>query len=241
MDVDADTHPFRVLLAEDDPVSRAFLTEALRGCGAEVVACVDGTAALGLARSGRWDLLLLDQHLPGLSGAAVLAALGANAAPGGPPALAITAARDAACQDLLTAGFIEVLPKPISLADLRRALVRHGCPTCPALDDAAAFRACGSADIVARLRRLLADEELPAILAGVDGCGGDPERLRPLLHRLHAACGFCGTSALAAAGDTLHAALPHGSREEVDRAMAAFRRAVVATRTALHATLDGSD
>ncbi|MGH8155688.1 MAG: response regulator, partial [Rhodanobacteraceae bacterium] len=77
MDKDAKT-PFRVLLAEDDPVSRAFLEDAIRACGGEPEACADGVSALQRARAERWDLLILDHRLPGLDGDKILAALRAG-------------------------------------------------------------------------------------------------------------------------------------------------------------------
>ena len=78
MPMDKDAARFRVLLAEDDPVSREFLREAIAACGAEVADCADGPTALELARTRRWDLLMLDQHLPALNGDAVLVTLRAD-------------------------------------------------------------------------------------------------------------------------------------------------------------------
>lgn len=233
--MDRDAAPFRLLLGEDDPVSREFLGEALRALGAAVTARGDGFEVLDLARSGAWDLLLLDHHLPGLTGDAILAALNAGRNHGTPPAaIAITAAPEDKAM-LLRAGFIDVLPKPITVEQLATALQRHGFPVDGTLDDHAALRACGSATTVARLRRLFADDELPAILAEIDHCGDDPACLRPTLHRLRASCGFCGAPSLAAAGETLHRALTHGSRETIASALGAFRTAVLETRNALRA------
>ncbi|HET8763755.1 MAG TPA: response regulator, partial [Rhodanobacter sp.] len=103
-----------MLLAEDDPVSRAFLAEGIRACGAELTDCGDGDAALRLARARVFDLLILDHHLPGRNGDAVLAALrgDSGAASRSAPAIATSAARDAEAAALLQAGFVEVLPKP---------------------------------------------------------------------------------------------------------------------------------
>ncbi len=243
MDLDTDTPGFRVLLAEDDPVSREFFVGALHACAVEVAACADGPAALERARTGQWDLLLLDHHLPGLSGDALLATLDAGADPARPrpTALAITAAPDEDRAALLEAGFAEVLPKPIDIATLRDALRRHGCPGRDMLDDDAALRACGSRDVLARLRRLFAEQELPAIMARVESGREDPQCLRPLLHRLRASCGFCGTAALASAAEALHRTLPHGSRQEISSALDAFQGALQETREALHTLLDTAD
>lgn len=238
--MDMDAPRFTVLLAEDDPVSQAFLVEALRDCGAEVTAYADGTAALAAALAQRFDLMLLDQHLPGCHGDAVLAALRAdgNAASHATPAIATSAELDGDASARTRAGFAEALPKPMTLADLHAALRRHGlgAPVARVLDDDAAVRACGSASAVARLRQLFADDELPRLAAELERTR-DPRALRPSLHRLRAACGFCGASGLADAAVDLQRALDDaaGDRDHAP-ALARFRVALQATRAALAAT-----
>jgi two-component system cell cycle response regulator CpdR len=58
----------RILLAEDDDNMRAFLARALERAGHVVSAVGDGAAALALAGSGQFDLLLADVVMPGLDG-----------------------------------------------------------------------------------------------------------------------------------------------------------------------------
>lgn len=242
--MDTDTHRYRVLLAEDDPLSREFLGEALRACGVDFSVCVDGPTALECARAGGWDLLLLDHDLPGLTGDAILTALVNE--PGlcspRPPAIAITAAPDDHSLALRRAGFAEILPKPLTIAALRAALQRHGGPDGQTLDDGDALRACGSADIVARLRRLFIEQEIPAIFAELEHCRGALQKLRPSLHRLRASCGFCGAAELAHASAALHRALAtDDDPEQVEQTLSAFRMALVETRGALYASLDPQD
>lgn len=227
---------FRVLLAEDDPISREFLIAGLRECGVDVTACANGNSALALARAGGWNLLLLDHHLPELSGAAVLAALRTDGTP--PPAIAITADPDDGRAELLHAGFNEVLPKPLALAELRAAVQRYGADDA-ALDDDDALRACGSAQAVARLRRLFVEQELPAVLAEAERCRDNLQELRPTLHRLRASCGFCGARALGRASATLHRSLAGGGNAgQVQAALDAFLATLAATRAALRDQLD---
>lgn len=238
--MDKDVIPFRVLLAEDDLVSRAFLCEAIRTCGGEPVACEDGPSALAQARAADWDLLILDHHLPGRDGDAVLAALrqDRDARAHGTPAIATTAEPAHAQAALIAAGFAEVLGKPLALDDLRAALERHGCRVDP-LDDGAALEVCGSPASLERLRRLFAEQELPRVQAELELHRADPEALRPTLHRLRASCGFCGATALAHASAALHRAVgTHADAATIDAALRAFSRALHETRAALHARLD---
>lgn len=228
---------FKVLLAEDDPISQAFLDEAIRACGGEPTACADGPSALEQARGGDWNLLVLDHHLPGLDGDAVLAVLRAELAPGTRvvPAIATSAEPDSVRAGLLRAGFARVLPKPLALDQLRGVLEEFGCRA-PPLDDAAALRVCGSPSAVERLRRLFAEQELPRIQHEFEELGEDRQAFRPTLHRLRASCGFCGASELAQASDALLAVLTGGAGpERMAAALDSFGRALQTTRAALHA------
>lgn len=240
--MDKDASRFRVLLAEDDPVSRNFLREAIQACGAEVTDCADGARALALARSQHWDLLIFDHQLPVRTGDAVLAALrdDTGAASRITPAIATSAAPDAETARLLGAGFVDVLAKPMTTETLSAALQRHGCtPAGSPLDDDDALRACGSPQAVARLRRLFAEQELPKVQGELDRLAHTPQTLRPILHRLRASCGFCGAQALAQASTALHSALATGAPgSEVQSTLAAFRHALAETRAALHTELE---
>lgn len=235
--MDVQTGRFKILLAEDDPISRVFLHEAIQACGGEPAVCADGASALAQARAGGWNLLVLDHHLPGLDGDAVLAVLRAELAPGArlPPAIATTAEPASARPRLLQAGFARVLPKPLAVDELRAVLEDFGCRAAP-LDDAAALRVCGSPSTVERLRRLFAEQELPRIQYEFEQLGEDRQAFGPTLHRLRASCGFCGAAELAQASDALLGALTRGAApERTDAALSAFGRALQATRTALHA------
>lgn len=235
----AETSPFQVLLVDDDTISREFLSAALRACGASVAAFAEPDAALEFAQTHACNLLILDQNLGGSTGADLLARLDHVArATGAPraPALAITAAAEANAPELVAAGFAEVLPKPITGAALQAALQRHGCAPPAGLDDDAALAACGSADVGRRLRRLFLDLELPAIVDELDRCGEDFASLRPTLHRLRAACGFCGATGLAEAAAALHRTI--GAGEPAAHAAAGFRAQLAQTIVALRARLD---
>ena len=131
------------------------------------------------------------------------------------PALAHTAAGDAAARErLLAAGFLDVLGKPVGVGELHAAL-RRCLPTpagtdqaYPPWDDAAALRAMGGdPGHVAALRGLFL-KELPGQRGRVHAAAaaGDDAALRAELHRLAASCGFVGAAGLATAVRELQAA-----------------------------------
>ena len=59
---------FRILLAEEEQVMRAYLARALERSGYEVVAVDSGTAAAPLLEAERFDLLLTDIIMPEMDG-----------------------------------------------------------------------------------------------------------------------------------------------------------------------------
>lgn len=58
----------RILYTEDDPDSRAFVIYVLNRMNYEVTCAENATEALTLAKNERFDLFLVDNWLPGLSG-----------------------------------------------------------------------------------------------------------------------------------------------------------------------------
>lgn len=204
----------RILVADDNPLSLRFLIEALAILGHETVEAEDGRAALDLATTTAFDVLLLDANMPGYGGAEVLARARAQAtAAHHAIALATTADNDSAVHArLLYAGFGAVLVKPFRIDTLRAILeqqVADLATTNEALDDTRALAAVGGdAAILAALRGLLACEldALPNELAGFSR-EQDANAFRDRLHRLDASAGFCGVPALVHAAAAVRRAL----------------------------------
>src|SRR6516162_7177180 len=68
-------HPVRLLIVDDDDDLRQTLVERFRRGGAAVTEADSAEEALARAASGRFDVALLDLHLPGLDGIELLARL----------------------------------------------------------------------------------------------------------------------------------------------------------------------
>ncbi len=200
----------RILLVEDDPVSRAFLGAAAEALPAIVDVAGTCAAAMDWALQGPHDLWLIDANLPDDTGAALLARLRARFP--GTPALAHTASEHPGEHAaLLAAGFIDVLVKPIAMLDLQTAICRtlgfdraipaggaRLCANLPDWDDAAALATLkGERAHVLALRRLFLDEltqQRDAVIAAVRD--KDVQRVRRTLHLLRASCGFVGAAQL---------------------------------------------
>lgn len=63
----------RILIADDNPANRELLRRMLRHAGAHTAETADGRETLDRLRAEEWDLLLLDIHMPGISGLEVIA------------------------------------------------------------------------------------------------------------------------------------------------------------------------
>ncbi|MDD0974528.1 response regulator transcription factor [Pseudomonas fontis] len=60
--------PSNILAIEDDPVLGAYLHEQLQRSGFQVTWCRNGREGLETARTGRFDVVLMDILLPGMTG-----------------------------------------------------------------------------------------------------------------------------------------------------------------------------
>ena len=107
----------RVLIAEDEPRIAAFVEKGLRANGFATAVVGDGLTALDRARSGEFDLVVLDLGLPVLDGFAVLRALRAERC--GVPVIVLTA-RDSVQDTVagLEGGADDYMPKPFRFEEL---------------------------------------------------------------------------------------------------------------------------
>jgi two-component system, sensor histidine kinase len=113
-----------VLIVDDNATNR-MVAETLCemfDCTAETA--VDGVEAVELARSGRFDLILMDIKMPRMDGVAATRAIRALAGPAGKtPIIALTANADPEdAAGYIAAGMIGVVEKPMKPENLLRAL-----------------------------------------------------------------------------------------------------------------------
>lgn len=237
----------RVLIVDDDPVCRRFVCESLGAAGylVESVATLD--AGRNALRAAPCACVICDLELPDGSGTGILA----DAALACVPALAISAELPPSRREaLVRAGFVAALEKPLRAAALVAAVASVAAggsqappleptlPMCdpPLLDDDAALAVGGAPAVVDGLRALLLDELVPSATSIEQALDrGDHEAARSVLHRLRAACGFCGAHRLRSAAEelALGLALPDGREGATSRNH--FMAVLEETRAALAA------
>ncbi len=108
----------RVLLVDDNPVNRQVAAIFLKELECDVVEAREGSEALERLAAGRFDLVLLDLHMPGMDGMETIARIRrARAAWSDVPVAALTAdAMGGEREECLRAGMDSYIPKPFEPA-----------------------------------------------------------------------------------------------------------------------------
>ena len=192
---DTPSIPIRILAAEDNEFNAQLFVQLLRRHGCEVRLATDGREALRLTEEEKFDVLLLDIHMPELDGFQVALKIRERERKTGGrlPIVALTArSRQEDRERCLAVGMDDFLAKPIQAADLwssieRAVLARK--PTADSgrdlLDPHAILAACGEdAAIFEKIRQVFrnaAPIHLEAIRSAAEA--GDSSRLRDAAHK----------------------------------------------------------
>jgi signal transduction histidine kinase/CheY-like chemotaxis protein len=121
----------RILLVEDNRVNQVVVMKTLRKAGLiNVDLAADGVEALAKATSFRYDLILMDCHIPLKDGYEVTRELRKQESAGARcPIIALTAsALDGDREACLQAGMDDYLAKPVGPGELVRAVSKHLAP-----------------------------------------------------------------------------------------------------------------
>jgi CheY-like chemotaxis protein len=124
-----------VLHVDDDPVNLRVVEEILSAFGHHGVKALSGQEALEQMSRQVFDVVLMDIHMPEMSGIEVLKRIRESAAPmRDTPVIALTAdilSREPA--EYLALGFSGFVPKPVMVQGLIAAVARAAGVTQPAL------------------------------------------------------------------------------------------------------------
>ncbi|MCE9669363.1 response regulator [Myxococcus stipitatus] len=113
--------PLRVLIADDELIARKRLARLLAALP-DVEVCgeaADGDGVLARVREGGVDVVLLDIHMPGLTGLDALALM-----PEGRPRVVLCTAHAEHAVDAFEHGAVDYVLKPVEPARLQKALER---------------------------------------------------------------------------------------------------------------------
>ncbi len=118
--------PLTILVVEDNPVNQRVAVGMLARKGHTAIVAENGAAALAALRTRRFDLVLMDRHMPVMDGVETVRAIRALPPPVGEmPVVALTAAATRSeIEDCLAAGMDDFIPKPFSPEQLSEVIGR---------------------------------------------------------------------------------------------------------------------
>ena len=212
----------RILLAEDDPVSREHAKVLLEGWGHKVMCTARGAEALSMLAENDIDLVLMDLHMPGSDGLSVAAAIRETERASGRHVSIVAMTGDAMSgtrDECLAAGMDGYITKPIRSAELFETIENldaganasppaRTAPSGPArailppkgdIDRAELLRRVGGNEYILRKVTAVFLENNPVALAQIRTAIADrnSEDLVRLTHNLKGSIGiFCHREAL---------------------------------------------
>ncbi|MCK7594801.1 response regulator [Pseudomarimonas salicorniae] len=194
----------RVMVAEDDRVSAEFLCGALAPLG-QVRLVSTASALREVLEAEAPDLLVLDDRLGADRGDAMLGWVRERHGPALPVLLVSADLPAELGEQRRQQGADACLAKPMTAESLWQVLAMMAPDLLPAWDEQAAERALGADRRSRRALRDLLLADLPAVRERVGRAVAEADRVRlgEELHRLRAACGFCGAAGLSAAATAL--------------------------------------
>lgn len=114
----------KVLIIDDDFEIVSILTEILKREGHEIDSAPEPVEGMQKSRKGKPDLIILDYHMPGNTGAHLFESLRRNTATAVTPILFMSgeASPDQILAEVSDCAGSRFLPKPVPLDDFRRTI-----------------------------------------------------------------------------------------------------------------------
>jgi signal transduction histidine kinase/DNA-binding response OmpR family regulator len=248
-----------VLVAEDHPVNRQYMAALLENLGHRAHFTTNGEEAVQAARERRFDIVLMDLHMPVLDGVAATRAIRMlpERAAATVPIVALTAdAFPETRERCLVAGMNDFLTKPVSpqkLASALRRLFGAGAaataaaetapPAPPARAEAAqlidenalrlALEAIPRDRLAAMIEAFLAQGAVTVQRLHTAVRDAQPLELRVNAHAAKGAALNLGLSALAATAEALQQGAAHLPAHEIARLVQRYEELLPHTRAAL--------
>ncbi|MBR5360161.1 MAG: response regulator, partial [Lachnospiraceae bacterium] len=114
------------LIVDDNEMNLDVISGLMESTRIKVSTALSGPEAIELLEKKRFDIILLDQMMPGMNGIETLKIMQSRFDMRGVSVIALTAdAVSGAREFYLEAGFNDYLSKPVKVADLERMLLKH--------------------------------------------------------------------------------------------------------------------
>ena len=114
------------LIVDDNEMNLDVISGLMESTRIKISTALSGSAAIDLMEKKRFDIIMLDQMMPGMNGIDTLAVMKSRFDMRGVSVIALTAdAVSGAREFYLEAGFDDYLSKPVKAIDLEKALLKH--------------------------------------------------------------------------------------------------------------------
>ena len=115
----------RVLIVDDNEMNLEVISELLKDTRMKITSVLSGRECIDIIRDHIFDVILLDQMMPGMSGIETLEIIRRDHLADRTPIIALTADAIAGAKEYyLEAGFADYLSKPVMYGDLEAVLLR---------------------------------------------------------------------------------------------------------------------
>ncbi|MDA9411167.1 hybrid sensor histidine kinase/response regulator [Bradyrhizobium sp. CCBAU 45384] len=236
------SRPLRVLLVDDDPINCEVGEAILTRLGHRAAIASNGAAAVALAGSQPFDVVLMDLHMPDMDGVETATRIRQLPLRPMPRIIVVTAdASPSTRQRLASAGISKVVSKPILIGALREAIEdepARGATEAPLasgalidrhfLDDQKALLGIGQITKLQHLLRETSETLIADIVAAA--AAGDARQLARSAHQLGSAASALGLISLFERCREIEEAAPSMSPEacrDAARELAALRDASI--------------
>ncbi len=243
LELPAEASKLKVLVAEDNEINRRITTALLTKLGCRVTEVENGKKALAVFKKERPDLVLMDVQMPEMDGLKTTRKIRALESSGGSHATIVAMTARAMKEDrqqCLDSGMDDYLPKPVSLALLRRVIVRsservdhrkqHYAEE-STMDTTSESSNATDFDNTAFIHRLQGDTDLaretlsafvsilPARLEEIDQAFGENEmeKVREYSHTMKGTCSTVSAVALTEHFRRIHECVDTGKPEDIPR------------------------
>jgi len=257
----------RILLVEDNELNREVATEILEKAGYEIFVAGDGREAIEKARSGNFDLILMDVQMPVMDGIAATRELRADERFASLPIIAMTANATTEDRDCcISAGMNDFIIKPIDPEYMFATIAKYcsgkvRAMTAPPAEGhggvssevGIAVPSIDGVDVEGGMHRVLGNASLYIDLLGRYSAGqrnaparisealaaGDRKLAERLAHTLKGVSGNIGAIDVEAAAAAMETAIGNGYEASIAAAAPGLERAVATVIASIDSALAG--
>jgi len=116
----------KVLIVDDNEMNLEVITELMRDTKIKVTTATSGVECIEILKSSRFDVIFLDQMMPGMSGTQTLEKINEQKLAGNTPVIALTADAIAGAKETyIREGFSDYLSKPVMYSELESTLLKY--------------------------------------------------------------------------------------------------------------------